>query len=175
VALLQSEPYDPRVELERLHRESYAWALHCCGRNAHVAEDVLHDAYVKVLEGRARFDGRSSFRTWLFGVIRLVAAHQRRRSLMRRLLLRRHAGRLSAEPVSDSPEEALCRGETHTRLWHALARLSGRQREVLLLVFYHDLSISEAAEVMGLSIGSARTHYHRGKEALRRLLRPETD
>jgi RNA polymerase sigma-70 factor (ECF subfamily) len=164
---------DFRAELERYHRDSYTWALNCCGRDADVAEDVLHDAYVQVLEGRARFDGRSSFKTWLFGIIRRTAARHRRRSLMRRLSLR-HSSAARSDHDPD-PEGTLCRDETRRRLAEALARLPRRQREVMLLVFYHELSISEAAEVMGVSVGSARTHYHRGKQALRRLLQKEAD
>ena len=56
------------------------------------------------------------------------------------------------------------------RFQQALAGLPGRQRETLHLVFYQDLSLSEAAEVMNISIGSARRHYERGKKQMREAL-----
>jgi len=51
-----------------------------------------------------------------------------------------------------------------------LLRLSPRQRELLHLVFYQELTIEEAAGVLGISVGSARVHYERGKAAVRRML-----
>jgi RNA polymerase sigma-70 factor (ECF subfamily) len=55
----------------------------------------------------------------------------------------------------------------------ALNTLSPRQREVLHLVFYQDLTIAAAADVLGVSVGAARVHYERGKAQLRRLLGTE--
>ena len=48
--------------------------------------------------------------------------------------------------------------------------LSSQQREVLNLVFYHDLTLDEIATLIGLSIGTVRTHYERGKEHFKKLL-----
>ena len=53
-------PSEIEVELERLHPAGFAWALGCCGRNREDALDVLQTSYLKMLDGRARFGGRST-------------------------------------------------------------------------------------------------------------------
>jgi RNA polymerase sigma-70 factor (ECF subfamily) len=148
----------------------------CCGRDRDDAEEVLQTVYLTVLDGRARYDGRSSFRTWLFGVIRLTAASERRKAWLRGLLLEREAGRGKREagilaPDSFAAPDAEVEHESRRDgLRHALGQLAARQREVLQLVFYHDLTVDEAATVMGVGVGSARTHYARGKARLATLL-----
>ena len=156
-----------RRHLEDCHCECYAWTLSCCDRDSAEADDVLQTAYLKVLDGRARFDGRSSFRTWLFGVIRRTAADERRRGIVRRL---RHAVLGHDIAAHDDTALATEAGERQARLRDALTHLPRRQREVLLLVFYHSLTIQESALTLGIGIGSARTHYERGKRRLRELL-----
>ena len=152
-----------RHRLERLHAESFGWAMCCCGRDREAARDVLQDVYVKVLQGKARYAGEGSFKTWLFAVIRRTAQEERRRSWVRGLKLVRYwEQRKEAVVETLAPETA--------RLVAGLQRLPGQQREVLHLVFYEELSVAEAAQVMGVSVGTARTHYHRAKEALRALL-----
>src|SRR6266702_1393591 len=69
----------PERDLEALHPACFGWALGCCGWNREEAEDVLQTVYLKVFDGRARFDGHSSLKTWLFAVIWRTAAERRRR------------------------------------------------------------------------------------------------
>ncbi|HZI22879.1 MAG TPA: sigma-70 family RNA polymerase sigma factor [Gemmatimonadales bacterium] len=157
-----------QLELDRLHVAAFGWALACCGGDRAAAEDALQTSYLKILDGRARFDGRAAFRTWLFSVVRLTAAEQRRRTALWRLWPRSWLG--SAADGRHDAAAALDRSETARQLVVALARLPRRQREVLHLVFYQDLTIAEAAEVAGISLGTARTHYERGKAGLRKLL-----
>ena len=152
-------------QLERAHADCFGWAMACCGRDRDDAEEVLQTVYLTVLDGRAHYDGRSTFRTWLFGVIRRTAASERRKTWLRGLLLKREADAM--RPEAPARPDALVESESRRHsLRHALDHLAARQREVLQLVFYHDLTVEEAAAVMGVSVGSARTHYARGKARL---------
>lgn len=159
-----------RAQLEMHHASSFGWAMACCGRDRSEAEEVLQIAYWKVLEGKARFEGAASFKTWLFAVIRKTAADQRRNNMLRRLMMLRASERDLIAARSEHPDEAVYRDEVQKIFGRALARLPRRQYEALQLVFYHELSLKEAADVMGISLGSARTHYERGKKRLRQLL-----
>src|SRR5437764_15215848 len=97
--------------LEGCQRESYGWALCCCSRDAAEAENVLQAVYLKVLDGRARFDGRAAFKTWLFSVIRRTAADTRRRRFLRRLRLAGYASSVASE---ERPDETVYRSEVRT-------------------------------------------------------------
>ena len=162
-----------RAQLESLHSECFGWALACCLRDRDDAEEVLQMAYLAVLEGRARYDGRSAFRTWLFGVIRLTATSLRRRQWLRRTLLDRNAHRLDRPVELQSSETDAIQRDRAERLQRALEQISERQRSLLQLVFYHGLTVDEAAATLGISVGSARTHYARGKARLAALLDSE--
>ena len=173
--VLRSETADVRAQLAAHHVSAFAWAMACCGRRREEAEDVLHDAYAKVHGDGARFDGRSSFKTWLFGVIAHTARSRERRERLRALLVATRAFRMEAPSPSPRPDEEAEAGDRRERTRLALGRLSRRQRDALLLVFYHDLSVEEAASVMGVSVGSARVHYQRGKGRLAALLSEERE
>lgn len=120
--------------------------------------------YLAIVEGNAHFDGGSSLKTWMFAVIRNQARSRSRRIRSALLSLSRIAAFAADERSSTESNP-----ETH-RLVAALHALPDRQREVLDLVFYRGLAIAEAAAVLGIGLGTARTHYERGKAALRRQL-----
>jgi RNA polymerase sigma factor (sigma-70 family) len=157
------EESELRARLEEIHTESFGWALSCCARDRPEAEDVLQTAYLKILQGRATYQGKSSFKTWLFAVIRYTAADSRRRHWLRNFRLAGYAKEHEGGSVATTPDAEADPG----RLLQLLARLPRRQQEVLHLVFYQGMTIEAAAAVMGVSVGSARTHYERGKQRLR--------
>ena len=160
-----------KEELEKLHSASFGWALNCCRRDTSEAEEVLQTVYLKILEGKARYRGESSLKTWLFAVIRKTAIGEYRKKLVRSLVFPGDSGRHSdAVNSAEGPTRLFENSELQKQFRVALAKLPARQREALHLVFYEDLSLSEAANVMGISIGSARQHYERGKKHLREWL-----
>src|SRR5437764_14166891 len=121
-------PEAPELDLERkldqLHPAAFGWALACCAGDRAAAEDALQASYLKILDGRARFDGRATFRTWLFSVVRYTAAGQRRRAAFRRWL---PLAVLGATPDGRSdPAAVLARTEAPRRLAAALDRLPRR-------------------------------------------------
>jgi RNA polymerase sigma-70 factor (ECF subfamily) len=166
-------PDDLESQVMALHSGSFSWALRCCGGDRSEAEDVLQSTYVKILEGRARYGGAASLKTWLYAVIRRTAADRLRRRARRERIL----GWLGKTPVGPgpTPEGALESRRERERLERARRELTPRQRELIDLVFDHELTVSESAAVLGISVGSARTHYDRAKKQLRITLGEDRD
>jgi len=151
-------------ELRDLHEATFSWALVCCSGDREEAQDVLQDTYVRLLDGALDFGGRSSFKTWLFSVVRRAVRDRRRRSAVRRVLLDQWLPPRESRPASQ--EVATIERERAGRVRRLLGELSTRQRQVLELVFFHELPLREAAAVLEISGGSVSRHYDRGKRAL---------
>ena len=165
-------------ELRPYHQQSYRWALTCCDGLREEAEDLLQDVYLDILSEKLRYRRESTARVWLFGVIR-VRAISRQRKLKRRLQLltlhiqsRLHA--LSTLTPTDTSVSYLKQTQQREVL-KAIASLSPQQRKIIELVFYHELTLAESAQVCTISLGSARTHYKRGKRNLQIKLQHLTD
>ncbi|MBW2282170.1 MAG: RNA polymerase sigma factor [Deltaproteobacteria bacterium] len=162
----KTTPEELQRQLEPLHPASFAWALRCCGGDHGEAEDVLQTAYLEILEGRARYSARSSLKTWFFGVVRRLAASRGRRRALHRRLLERFAGSAPAPDPAADPQHLAEAASDQQRVAQALAALPQRQQQLVELVFWHDLSIRESAGVLGVRLGTARTHYARAKRRL---------
>lgn len=132
-----------------------AYLLGLCGR-WHEAEDLAQEALLAAWEARARFDGRSSVRTWLFTIARNRWID----------LGRRRRVRPSAEPMDQtvtmsvdaaSPPMAAGRSEFAAALASALARLPEEQRDALLLRETSGLTFPELAGVLAVPEATAKS------------------
>ncbi len=162
--VLDNNPHVSRSALEAMHGQVFGWALSRCNYEQTVAEDLVQQAYVELLTGKARFDGTSSLKTFVFAVVQNLARSRFRRAASRlRVAQALHA---EAGDVTTQPTEST----GNRQIWDAVQRLPGRQRDIIELVFCRDLTVEQAARVMGVSTGTARVHYDRAKKALRNTL-----
>ena len=130
----------------------------------------MQQTYVEVISGRARFAGESSLKTFLFGVAQNLTRAHFRKAAGRARLAERNA--VMARPeLTNAIEPAIERDPRQfDQLWQAVRELSDRQRDVIELVFCNDLTIEDAARIMQVSLGTARQHYSRAKDALAKKL-----
>ncbi len=128
-----------------------------------VAEDIVHDAFVRLLDGRCRIDARrGDLELLLFGVVRNVAReHRRREATSGRLLA-------TAQQVHETSTQGVAEDVLAVRT--ALVNLSAADREVVVLSAYHGYTPAEIARAFGTSAVVVRVRLHRARARLRRAL-----
>ncbi len=164
---LEHNPQVSLQALEALHDQLFGWSLSRCGYDQAVAEDLMQQAYVEVLSGRARFDNKSALKTFVFGIIQNLA-----RSQFRQMAVRLRLIKTTTNP--DVDHQSHTDNDDHREqqlIWRAVESLPRRQRDITELVFCRDMTIEEASQVMGITVGTGRVHYDRAKKALRKRLR----
>ena len=159
---LDHNPNVSRRALEALHGQLFGWALSRCGYDDAAAEDLMQQAYVEVLSGRARFDKKSTLKTFVFGVVQNLARSRFRRLNTRLRLIDTYAAQSDDKFTQDDPSDY----GNLKMVWDAVESLPQRQRDITELVFVRDMTIEEASKVMGVSLGTGRVHYDRAKKAL---------
>ena len=150
---------DALRELLVRHRESLTLFLYGIVRDMGDAEELMLDAFAVAAARTSSYMGRSSFRTWLFGIGRHLALRQLRR--------RREFPSHEVGEEGGSPESELLRSERQRQLYEALERLNPEYRQVLYLIYFEEMSAEDAARVMGKTRKQIYNLTERGKKALR--------
>jgi RNA polymerase sigma-70 factor, ECF subfamily len=160
-------------------------------RSRATAEEVVQEAWLGVLRGLDRFEGRAQLRTWVFRILVNVARrHGTREARMSAELAgptvdpARFRGdddpewpghwRDEAAPAGWGPEPALLAAEFRDVLAAALGGLPGRQRAVVELRDVHGLDAQEVCELLDLTPDNQRVLLHRGRAHLRAVLEVAT-
>jgi RNA polymerase sigma-70 factor (ECF subfamily) len=147
----------------------YAYILRLSGR-PDVAEDIVQEAFVRVLTNLDRFDDRYRFSTWLFTIARrlYVNAMQKLKPVYESEIVGGWQGQGS------EPDSAMIGSETsgnaRDELQRALAELPADQREVVVLFHQFDWPIVRISQHMEMPEGTVKSHLHRGRKRLRLLL-----
>jgi RNA polymerase sigma-70 factor, ECF subfamily len=151
-------------DISTIAREHYDLVYRFCARRVGIdcASDAAQETFITAQRVLGKFRGASSLTTWLLGI-----AHNE----CRRLLRQRRTAPLTIElveaPEKKEHEEILI---SRHALRQALAKLSEEHREVVLLHEVDGLSYDEAAEVLGIPVGTVKSRLHHAFQNLRRSL-----
>jgi RNA polymerase sigma factor (sigma-70 family) len=132
--------------------------------DAHLADDLAQETFVKAWRKLGTYRGSARFSTWLFGIayneFRTVA-RQRKELALEDL----------EEPLADATKSSAdARSDLRLDLTEALKQLHSSERAAIVLCCQNGLSHEEAAQVLDCPLGTVKTHVLRGKEKLRRQL-----
>lgn len=139
-------------------------------RNRQLAEEVLQDVMLSAWNSAASFREESKVRTWLLVIARNRAINMQRKRKLQLVQLYEEGDMLSEDT---SPSQRMERYDNKSLVREAINQLPEHQREVLVLVFYHQLSGPEVADVLDISVGTVKSRLHRAKEMLKRVLMKE--
>ena len=134
-----------------------------------VMDDVLQAAYLKAFRALGSFEGRASFRTWLYRIVHNACMDELRRRKRARLVTWDDDAVESIDPLPDPEELVTDRQE----LAAALASLPADMRAAVLLVDAEGMGYHEAAAVLGVPRGTLAARLHRARARLRQRLGPQ--
>ena len=137
-------------------------------RDEMAAEDVISEVFLDVWRQASRFEGRSAVSTWLIAIARFKALS---------MLRKRRDGELDEETAelieepSDDPELAIEKRDKGEKLRKCLAALSPEHQEIIDLVYYHEKSVEEAAQIVGIPENTVKTRMFYARKKLAELCR----
>lgn len=132
--------------------------------NASDAEDILQEVFCRYIRSAPVFTDEGHCRAWL-----IRAAVNCSTSLLT------SAWRRHTVPEEPAAEDATCRMERDTEVYHAVMQLPEKQRVAVHLYYYEDCSVERIARLTGSSASAVKSRLHRAREELRRLLKEDFD
>jgi RNA polymerase sigma-70 factor (ECF subfamily) len=144
----------------------YRWLLRLVG-NETVAEDLLSDVFLDVWRQAGRFQARSAVSTWLLAIARFKALSARRSRKDAELDETIEA---TVADSADNPEVVLQKKSRDQFVRTALTRLSLEHREIIDLVYYHDKSVDECAQILGVPSGTVKTRMFYARKKLAEMV-----
>lgn len=145
--------------------------------NAHDAEDLAQEAFIRAYMNINSFDTSRKFSTWLYRIATNLSIDRLRKKKPDYFLDAEIEGAegltMYSQIASDSPQpdESVETLEFQEWIQQEINELPVKYRSVIVLKYIEELSLKEIGEILDLPIGTVKTRIHRGREALRKRLR----
>ena len=149
----------------------FAFTRRMVGDDA-TADDVVQNVWVRVVRSLGRLRDPIKLRAWMYRIAR-AAVNDRLRRQYRRRETAAVDGSVAADPPADDP--SIDRWVESEATADAIRRLHPRDREVLVLFYFHDLSVGEVAEACGVREGTVKSRLARARGRIKPLLEPENE
>jgi RNA polymerase sigma-70 factor (ECF subfamily) len=155
-----------RALLGRHQLRVYRFVLRIVRREA-VAEEVTNEVFLEAWRNAARYEARSSVGTWLLSIAhnRAVSAIRRRRE---EAIDEEAAGAIADD--GDDPEVAAQKLDKAAQMRRCISALSAEHRTIIDLVYYHEKSINEVSEILGIPLNTVKTRMFYARKKLSELL-----
>jgi RNA polymerase sigma-70 factor (ECF subfamily) len=137
-------------------------------RNEATAEDLISEVFLDVWRQAGRFEGRSAVTTWMLSIARFKSLSALRRRPDEEL---DDEAAEQIEDHADDPEVALAKKDKGAVLRQCLSALSAEHREVIDLAYYHEKSVEEVAEIVGIPEATVKTRMFYARKKLSELLK----
>ena len=137
-------------------------------RDSAATEDLVSQVFLDVWRSASQFEGRSQVSTWLLSIARfkaLTALRQRKYEDIDQDDVMQIADQ------ADTPEASLDRSRTSAILRACVAKLSPAHREIVSLVYYHEKSVEEVAQLIGIPAATVKTRMFYARKQLAELLK----
>ncbi len=167
--IAQGDRLAMQVLFARHHVRAYRFVLRLVCNEA-TAEDLISEVFLDVWRQAGKFKGHSTVSTWMLSIARFKALSVLRRRGEEVLDDETASG---IEDQADDPEITLAKKDKGAVLWQCLTKLSAEHREIIDLVYYHEKSVEEVAEIVGIPEATVKTRMFYARKKLSELLKEQ--
>ena len=153
------------ILFDRYHVNVYSYLLKV-NRDRMLAEDLTQNVFEKMIKYKASFDGKKSFKAWLFTIVRNANIDHHRKRKYDSL----DDGYMQVESSEKDAQKQMESKEGNEQLMAAINMLPEEEKEILMLSKFERLKYSEISKIMGLSESALKVKAHRSIKKLRTIL-----
>ena len=153
--------------VHRYETDVFRLALSILGENVE-ANEVTQETFIAALKSLRMYQARTSFKAWLFTIaVNISRSHLRKRKVLERLTRTLTAVFQVDLQRQVLPEDKVIQNEAEAVIWNSLNMLDEKHRMIVVLRYFHDLSISEISEILSVNEGTIHSRLHTARDKLR--------
>jgi RNA polymerase sigma-70 factor, ECF subfamily len=135
------------------------------------ANEITQETFIAALRSLSSYEEKKSFKAWLYTItLNHSRSHLRKRKVIERLRTTLNAIFQIETQKQASPEESVIKNEKEAEVWNTLNQLDEPFRIVVVLRYFHELSIAEISQILSLNEGTIHSRLHTARERLRNAL-----